>query len=81
MSKKRESIWEKQASRKTYFVCFIIIIAAIICFGGAYLQFNSKKKAPDEIWTDDSSSYDQKVEEQRNAEQEINNSREGEPKE
>ncbi len=77
MSKKRESIWERQASRKTYFICFLIIVAAIICFGGAYLQFDGKKKAPDEIWNDDSTSYDEKIEEQKNAEQEIQDSREG----
>ena len=78
MSKKRESIWEKQASRKMVFICFLIVLATAICFGGTYLQYKNRHiKAPDEIWTDKTTTYDEKVEEQRAAEEEIQRNREG----
>ena len=41
MSQKRETIWEKQASRRMIFICFLLIIATFICFGGTYLQFKA----------------------------------------
>lgn len=76
MSKKRETFWDKQASRRMIFVCFLLIIAAFICFGGTYLQFKSTNKNSDEIWNDQNASYDQKVEAQKDAEKAIREDRE-----
>lgn len=55
MSQKRETIWKKQASRKMVFICFLIIIATFICFGGTYLQFkaNASKVQEQEVVIDD----------------------------
>ena len=78
MSKKRETFWEKRASRKMIFVCFLLIIATVICFTGTYFQFKSRvNKAPDEIWTDSNSSYEEKVEQQMQAEQQLREERQG----
>ena len=48
MSQKRETIWEKQASRRMIFICFLLIIATFICFGGTYLQFKANASTPQE---------------------------------
>ncbi|MBP5656115.1 hypothetical protein J6X15_00835 [Candidatus Saccharibacteria bacterium] len=78
MSKKRETFWEKRASHKMIFVCFLLIIATFICFTGTYLQFKDRGiKAPDEIWKDNNSSYDEKVEQQIQAEQRLREERKG----
>ena len=48
MSQKRETIWEKQASRRMIFICFLLIVATFICFGGTYLQFKATASTPQE---------------------------------
>lgn len=48
MSRKRETIWEKQASRRMIFICFLLIVATFICFGGTYLQFKANMSTPQE---------------------------------
>ena len=48
MRRKRKTIWEKQASRKLIFFCFLLIIAAFICFGGTYLQFKANMPVEEE---------------------------------
>lgn len=80
MSEKRKhDIWEKCASHKMIFICFLIIIATAICFGGTYLQFHNKNaKAADEIWIDNNSSYDEKIQQQIEAEQKLQEERKGE---
>ena len=77
--KRKHDIWEKRASRKMIFICFLIIIATVICFGGTYFQFHDKNvKAADEIWVDNNSSYDEKVQQQIEAEQKLQEERKGE---
>ena len=80
MIKKHErNIWERRASRKLIFVCFLIIITTIICFGGTYFQYHSRNvKAADEIWTNDNSTYDEKIQQQIEAEQKLQAERKGE---
>ena len=78
MAKKREAFWEKQASKKMIFFCFLLIIATFICFGGTYLQVKiTKQEKPDEIWTDSTTSYDEKVRRQEELNRSVMDSREG----
>ena len=41
MSQKRDTIWEKPASRRLIFICFLLIIVTFICFGGTYLEYRA----------------------------------------
>ncbi len=45
MSQKRDTIWEKPASRRLIFICFLLIIATFICFGGTYLEYRASTAA------------------------------------
>ena len=78
MAGKRETFWEKQASKKMIFFCFLLIIATFICFGGTYLQMKiTKQTESDDIWTNEATSYDEKVIQQQNLNRSIMDSREG----
>ncbi len=77
--KQKSGIWEERASRKLVFICFLIIIATIICFGGSYLQLrNWSVRAADEIWTNKHTSYDEKIQRQIEAERKLQKERKGE---
>ena len=75
MNKQQSTSSKEQGSYKAVIVCGILIAACVACFGIAFTHFKINEQRSDQIWTSSDTGYDEKVEQQKAAEEEVQNNR------